>query len=363
MRERNQKALTPDTHKREDHSDELSNLFDDGTKLGEETKQLPTPVTGVTGVTGDIAPRRDFTRVANSVVRDAIPAGVFTGKGKQLYDYLYSQTRGAIVPTVSARIPTERVMSGAGMTRHTYRSHLQRLVSSGLIKVEEKPGEHGGNVFTVYLPEEIGLKRGDRGDRGDRGQNLPLVQGSEIDPGDRGLSEVGTITSVLPKTSFKTNTIDDEATVALSDFNAALCEATQKLTGRTPKAADREQWATLAGVIVGELEEAAARAESVSNVPAFLTAHMRRKLAHKSHAGHRAGNQKAKAPEQDAPSVSDPNRRLQPEEIAEQAHIIAELLENGYTLGQAEAQFAASAHPDDWRAILEQAVTDTAAKI
>src|SRR4028119_561639 len=150
-----------------------------------------TPVTPVPHITGDVAPKRDFTRVANSVVRDAIPAGLFTGKGKQLYDYLYTQTRGAIVPKRSTRIPTDKVMSGAGMTRHTYRAHLQRLISTGLVKVEEKAGTHGGNLFTVLLPEEIGVERGDRGDRGHTGvtvQDLHLVQGSEVDRGDRGLS-------------------------------------------------------------------------------------------------------------------------------------------------------------------------------
>src|SRR4028119_71905 len=178
-----------------------------------------TPVTPVPHITDDVAPKRDFTRVANSVVRDAIPAGLFTGKGKQLYDYLYSQTRGAVVPRRSTRIPTDKVMSGAGMTRHTYRAHLQRLMSSGLVKVEEKAGTHGGNLFTIYLPEEIGIERENRGDRGDRGdtsvtvQDLHMVQGSEVDRGDRGLSTIESTTSGESKTSFKTieKNIDDDA--------------------------------------------------------------------------------------------------------------------------------------------------------
>jgi hypothetical protein len=41
-----------------------------------------------------ISPVRDFTKVANSITREAIPAGIFKGKSKQLYDYLYSATRG-----------------------------------------------------------------------------------------------------------------------------------------------------------------------------------------------------------------------------------------------------------------------------
>jgi hypothetical protein len=232
-----------------------------------------TPVTPVTGVTGDAAPKKDFTRVANSVVRDAIPAGLFTGKGKQLYDYLYSQTRGAIVPKRSERIPTDKVMRGAGMTRHTYRAHLQRLVLSGLVNVEEKGGEHGGNLFTVYLPEEVGIERGDRGDRGDRGvtvQDLHMVQGSEPDRGDRGLTVESTPTFAAPKTSFKTieKISDDEA------FAKSLRGVERELTGKTSPA---QAWEPLFELLSTELKIAAGRT-TVSNVPAFLAEHLRRRL-------------------------------------------------------------------------------------
>ena len=239
-----------------------------------------TPVTSVTSVTRvieDVAPKRDFTRTANSIVRDAIPAGVFSGKGKQLYDYLYSKTRGAIVPVRSARLPTGSVMRGAGMTRHTYRAHLQKLVSSGLVQVEEKAGEHGGNVFTVLLPEEIGINPGDRGDRGHTGvtvQDLDMVQGSEIDPCDRGL------TSDFPrgysdsKTSFKTKEekFDDEAAPR------TLREAEREINGEVSGLA---AWEPLFQLLTTELKIAAART-TVSSVPAFLTEHLRRRLFKRS---------------------------------------------------------------------------------
>ncbi|MDQ3755975.1 MAG: hypothetical protein M3371_14740, partial [Acidobacteriota bacterium] len=145
---------------------------------------------------------------------------------------------------------------------------------------------------------------------------------------------------------------DDEAG-ALSDLNSVLCEATRKLTGRAPRTGERGAWAEVARVIVEELKEAAARAESVSSVPAFLAAHLRRKLAHKSNARHREGKQHATAvePSASAATLPDPNRRLTPEEIAEQSRVIGELLEGGYTMEQAEAQFSESFHPDDWAAI------------
>lgn len=250
-----------------------------------------TPVTGVkmdrrstlvTGVNTGAAPKRDFTRSANSIVRDAIPAGVFTGKGKHLYDYLYSQTRGAITPVLSARIPTEKVMAGAGMTRNTFRFHLERLCNAGLIMVEQRAGEHGGNFYTVLLPEEAGLQRGDRGHRGesshlgDMGENLPLVEGSEIDPSNRSLSSADSLVYTGSKTSFKTKEIrtDDEA---FARFVVAVKKAAKEITGKDPSPDDADRWEEVAEVLVTELKIAAGRT-TVSSVPAFLAEHLRRRL-------------------------------------------------------------------------------------
>jgi hypothetical protein len=267
-----------------------------------EVKTLPTPltpltphtpVTGVkkgrttpvTGVKPDAAPQRDFTRAANSIVRDAIPAGVFTGKGKHLYDYLYSQTRGAITPVRSARIPTEKVMAGAGMTRNTFRFHMERLCHAGLIRVEQRAGEHGGNLYTVFLPEEAGLQKEDRGHRGERGErgdsadtgeNLPLLQGSEVDPSNPGLSTGGSTVYGDSKTSFKTyeKKTDDEA---FARFILAVKKAAKEITGREPSPEDAERWEEVAEVLVTELKIAAGRT-TVSSVPAFLAEHLRRRL-------------------------------------------------------------------------------------
>ena len=248
-------------------------------------EESPTPVTPVTVVTpvtpvtdkGDAAPKRDFTRTANSIVRDAIPAGVFSGKGKQLYDYLYLKTRGAIVPKHSARIPTGDVMKGSGMTRHTYRAHLQRLVSSGLVKVDERAGEHGGNVFTVYLPEEIGINRGDRGDRGDTSvtvQDRDMVQGSEVDRGDRGLSVGDVETSTDPKTSFKTK--DQEDDERARSIGQIFMEMEREVTGANKSTL--EQWAKLKGVLLGELKSVATRS-TVNSASAILAEHLTRRFA------------------------------------------------------------------------------------
>src|ERR1051326_6563008 len=90
-----------------------------------------TPTTGTTSTTTpttSVAPTRDFTRVPNSIVREAIPAGYFTGKSKQIYDCLYAMTRGAVVPVRSVRISMERLMVKADIgSDRTLRKNLARL--------------------------------------------------------------------------------------------------------------------------------------------------------------------------------------------------------------------------------------------
>ncbi|HYG12014.1 MAG TPA: hypothetical protein VD835_18850 [Pyrinomonadaceae bacterium] len=237
-----------------------------------------TPVSGVTPVKEDAAPKRDFTRVANSILREAVPAGAFTGKGKQLYDFLYSQTRGAIVPKMSARLRTERVIKAAGMSRPTYKAHLARLVALGLIGVEEKVGEHGGNVFTVYLPEELGnsSKWGNQSKPTNSGKELEGQLGQESYSGNPSLSVTPSTISDTSKTLIKTKDhIDDDAALA-----ELLKHLERELIGKNT--ATVQQWGELTELLLTELKIAAARTVSVSNVPAFLTEHLRRRLFKRS---------------------------------------------------------------------------------
>jgi hypothetical protein len=68
---------------------------------------------------------------------------------------------------------------------------------------------------------------------------------------------------------------DDEAFATLNELFAKACE---KLTGKSPNKSQQENWKELAELLIMELEVASARTKSVSNVPAFLTEHLRRRL-------------------------------------------------------------------------------------
>jgi hypothetical protein len=118
--------------------------------LGDDQKK--TKAAGV----NSIAPTRDFMKVANSIARDAVPSGAFSGKAKQLYDYLYSITRGAITPKLTTRTTLKKLLVGADIgSEVTLRLNLRRLESAGLIQIQKISGEHEGSEYAVYLPEEV----------------------------------------------------------------------------------------------------------------------------------------------------------------------------------------------------------------
>jgi hypothetical protein len=221
---------------------------------------------------------RDFAKVANSIVRDVVPTGQFTGKSKQLYDYLYSLTRGSIQPTRSVSLTKVRLMVGAGIgSEVTLRANLVKLKSLGLVEEEIIPGTHGGNQYTVYLPEEV-EGRGSTPSRpstpSSSPQNLDPLPPLETTPSRASLTGDASIVSGDPKTLIKTKEekIDDDATRAMVE---ALLQAERELTGKNRS--NSAQWRELAEVIIAELKIAAGRT-TISSVPAFLAEHLRRRL-------------------------------------------------------------------------------------
>jgi hypothetical protein len=296
----------PPSKKRDDLSDELSKMFDDGTVL-ESQKGAPvptaappgeeTPATQRTQATQGsrrtslppspgqpVAPARDYMKVANSIHREAVPAGLFKGKSKLIYDYLYSRTRGAVVPVRSVQVSRREIMDKAGIgSDKTIRENLLHLRSVGLISWGGSIGAQGGNVYTVYLPEEAlatqatQATQGSQGTQGSPGQFLPTVPTVESTQGSRGLSDESNDTSGESKTSFKTNTekTDDEA---LAGLDSVLRQTAKEITGREPSPVEAERWRELGELLATELKIAAGRTGSVSSVPAFLTEHLRRRL-------------------------------------------------------------------------------------
>lgn len=241
----------------------------DSTRL--DSTRLDSPPLNSTQLTPSVAPTRDFNRRANSIERDALPAGLFPGTSKKLYDALYLRTRGAITPVRSIKATRTELMRWANIGGlNTFLSHMKYLTGVGLVERSFEIGDKEGAIYEVRLPEELdstqltptrlnSTRIDSTPDRvHDSTQKVMRVESGQT-------IETKEQTPTL-KTSFKTkDRSDDEAF-------AKLRSVARELTGR-----EAVDWSELESVLVAELRIAAART-TVSSVPAFLAEHLRRRL-------------------------------------------------------------------------------------
>lgn len=225
-----------------------------------------------------IAPERDFQRVPNSITKHAIPSGVFRGKSKQVWDYLWSVSRGAIVPTRTVRKSRKEIKAGAGLgSMVTLDAAIDHLEQVGLILIKPSVGSLLGNQYEVFTPEETYTRTPSISSTSSPTQNLDHLD--TLDSGTTSTTQAieNIDTSEYTKTSYKTKEekIDDDA--ALTGMFVAFKEAVKEITGKDLSAAEGARWKELADVLIAELKIAAART-TVSSVPAFLSEHLRRRL-------------------------------------------------------------------------------------
>ena len=232
------------------------------------------PRTSSTG----IAPERDFQRVPNSITKQAIPSGVFRGKSKQVWDYLWSVSRGAIVPTRTIRRSRKEIKAGAGLgSMVTLDAAIDHLEKVGLISIKPVIGSLLGNQYEVFTPEEASTRASRTSSTSSLTQNL-----GELDVPESGSTRDGQIydsqaPSGSTNTSFKTKEEKTDDDAALAGLFATLKTTSKEITGKELSSADSDRWKELAEVLMAELKIAAART-TVSNVPAFLAEHLRRRL-------------------------------------------------------------------------------------
>jgi hypothetical protein len=229
-----------------------------------------------------VAPERDYTKTANSIVRDAVSGGVFKGKSKQLYDCLYTMTRGAIIPTRTVRISRPKLMSRAHVgSRVTFDTNIRHLSQVGLIRVRPIPGEHEGNEYEVFLPEETSMpsqtSQGSQTSLTGSALKVDRLDSLESRQTRHSSTPLETGTYNESKTFSKDYERIDDDDAALAGLNSALKQAAEEVTGRELSAAERDRWRELGEVLATELKIAAART-TVSSVPSFLAEHLRRRL-------------------------------------------------------------------------------------
>jgi hypothetical protein len=242
--------------------------------------------TGITeaanaGTHAEVSPVRDFHKVPNSVSRSL---DMFRGKSKQVWDYLWSVTRGAIQPVRSIRKSRKEIKDGSGIgSIVTVDAAIEHLSRAGLLKVLRFVGSPSGNEYEVLTPEEIDATYTTY--TSTTSCTRPIQKVDVLDVPLSGISSIGYLVenrhaSEIPKTSFKDFKYNDDE--AFADFARVLKKSSEKISGKISSKNQKKNWKQLAELLTMELEIAAARTESISNVPAFLTEHLRRRLASNS---------------------------------------------------------------------------------
>lgn len=229
-----------------------------------------------------VSPQRNFTKVSNSITTDAIPQGFFKGLSKHTYDVLYKLTRGAIKPVREIQLTRLELMKLTGLSENTQRVHIKYLSVAGLLKVSYQTGKHEGATYEVFVPEEVGDNYAQMVSSTTNQYQVVLssTNDSQNLGGDK-YQQLGVVGTTLKpenaeqnddlRLSLKTNTIDDELTRRLDGFS-------RQNSGRDLSVVEREKISELVDLLMSELEQAAAKTDSISNIPAFLIEHLRRKL-------------------------------------------------------------------------------------
>ena len=268
------KALEPPRAKRKPALASLLTDYDRETEPPPATEGIATPPPQE-AVPPDQSPspQRDFNKRANTLDRLALPAGIFPGSSKKLYDALYVRTRGAVVPVKSIRATKRELSEWSGIRNaKTIDAHLRYFSAVGLIVSTWEKGQNDGALYEVLLPEETsGLFMGSRG-------VTPRHVGSPQNLGSPHPTYLPLKSTVYEdrKTLIQKNDDDDEEKEEkYLSLALLLSDAEKELTGKN--SSKSEQWEELAELLVTELRMAAGRT-TVSNVPAFLTEHLRRRL-------------------------------------------------------------------------------------
>jgi hypothetical protein len=222
--------------------------------------------------------------------------------------------------------------------------NLRHLRDAGFVTWDERVGPHEGNIYTVHLPEEMGTLS-TQSTQSDSSPKVLRVLRVESTQSTHSLSDANTDTSGIPKTSFKTNTEndDDEAFAALVE---KLKTASREVSGKEPSKADAERWAEVAELLVTELKVAASRT-TVTSAPAFLAEHLRRRL--------RKVDTRQIEREVGEASSRQTSGSLKPElsaeQIQEQVNLMVGLMRDGAEMRELEEQFASNFRPAQWHMI------------
>ena len=172
-------------------------------------------------------------------------------------------------------------MKAAGIGwRVTFDTNINHICAVGLIEVKSIAGEHHGNEYTVYIPEEREATMTSQTSQTSLtgyAHKLDSLVCLETRQTRHTSSPAESTSSAMSHTSFKTTTDDDDGVTAFAGIIRAAAAA---VIGHTLPQSDveRDRWKELASLLAEELNQAAERAGQISSVPAFFATHLRRRL-------------------------------------------------------------------------------------
>jgi len=176
-------------------------------------------------------------------------------------------------------------MSASGIgSKVTFDANVAHLSEVGLIKVRSIAGEHIGNEYTVFLPEELTeTLPSQTSETGQTGytQKLARLVSLETRQTRYTLNPEESDISGTSNTFLNTCT-DDDDTHMVRAFSVPVLEAAKELTGGAVSASEdeKERWRECGKVLAEELKNAARNTTApISSIPAFLSAHLRRRFA------------------------------------------------------------------------------------
>jgi hypothetical protein len=210
-----------------------------------------------------------------------MPAGLFPGSTFKVYNALYLRSLGAVIPSRRVKASRRDFLDWTDIRNiKTVDNHLRYLMAKQLIVRHWELGSTEGSEYEVFLPEEVlppVTTTHHQSPPLTTTQNMTSGNTQKLGSGGDSQTIDSQISYGAPQTSYKTKDQSDDEPAAFDGLVEELKKVAGELTGKVPSAADNERWRELAQVLTAELRIAAART-TVSNVPAFLAEHLRRRL-------------------------------------------------------------------------------------
>jgi hypothetical protein len=188
---------------------------------------------------------------------------LLTPAESKVFEQIVRLTVGFQMDERRVRVSVLKDRTGYGSDK-TVRTALQGLERKGVIARLGRPNNSGGITYRILSYSGTGVPQ--YRSTAAESTSVPRVE----------------ITGEL-KTELKEQKLDDEA-APFAGVIEAFTGAVKDLTGKAPVPSDEHRWRELAEVLIRELMIAAARTDSISNVPAFLAEHLRRRLFKKDKA-------------------------------------------------------------------------------